>query len=383
LTGDAQRGSFWPNPTQRALLGVALGPVEQAAARWRALQPLDVTTLEPGSFALLPLLYERLSELEPDDLQLPRLLGTYRSVWYRNQLLLERLAVLMPLLRQRAHVEPVLVGGLSAVLRWYPRLGLRPVPQIDLVVEREAAAEAVKVAGYAGWRPTRQAPLFTRLRDESGRILVIHHGVPLAVAGALGEDGLRRFGERMLELPEVEGAPLVLDAADELLFVCASGARTTNPPSCQWLIDARYLLRSGRISSVEDVVERARRFHLVEPLRATLAYLAQLGEVDELEQILQLLRAQRTSRRDRLAFRLAGAGGRRLVAPAQVLAVHLMATADEPVHRVVTRLPHTLQQSWGARRLWEVPALAVRKTARLLGPEAQAVAPERSRSASS
>ncbi len=377
-----QRGSFWPNTTQRALLGVALGPAEQAAGRWRALQPLDVTTLEPGSFALLPLLYERLSELVPDEPQLPRLLGTYRSVWYRNQLLLERLAVLLPLLRQRAHVQPLLVGGLSTVLRWYPRLGLRPVPQIDVVVGREAAADAVKVAGYAGWRTTRQAPLFTRLRDESSRILVIYHGVPRSVAGPLGEDALRRFRERMLELPEVEGAPLVLDPVDELLFVCASGARTTASPSCQWLIDVHNLLRSGQISPLEDVVERARPFHLVEPLRATLAYLAELCEVDEWRGLLGLLETHRTSRRDRLAFRLAGAGGRR-VAPAQVLAIHLLATADEPLHRVVTRLPHTLQESWGARSLREVPALALRKTARLFGPRVQTFSPERNRSASS
>ena len=187
---------------------VVLGPPEQAAARWQALQPLDVTTLETGSFPVLPLLYERLREAAPDDPRLPRLFGTYRSVWYRNQLLLDRVAVLLPLLRQRAHVEPLLVGGMAALLRWYPRLGLRPVPQIELIVEREAAAAAVKVAGYAGWRPARQGHMSTRLQDESGRALVIHHGLPSPVAGPLREEGLRLLRERAVELSEVEGAPL-------------------------------------------------------------------------------------------------------------------------------------------------------------------------------
>jgi hypothetical protein len=385
VSSAIRHGSFWPTPTQRALLEIALGPVENAAARWRALQPLDVATLEPGGFGLLPLLYERLSEVVPDEPQLPRLLGTYRSVWYRNQLQIEALAVLLPLLRQRGHVEPLLIGGMSALLRCYPRLGLRPVPQLELMVERETAADAVTVAGYAGWRPTRQAYLFTRLRDESGRFLLIHHGAPLAVAGPLGgEEGLRRFRERALELPQVEeGAPLVVvGSADELLFLCACGARTTVPPSCQWLIDVYRLLRSAQISA-EEVAERARRFHLVEPVRATLAYLAELGETDGLEEFLVQLGTQRTSRRDRLAFLLAGAGGRRAVPPAQALAIHLQATADDPLHRVVTSLPRALQQSWGARNLLEVSTLALGKTARLFGPAVQTGAADRSRSASS
>lgn len=378
-----RHGSFWPSPTQRALLEVALGPAEQAAARWRALQPLDVATLDTGSFSLLPLLYERLSEVVPDEPQLPRLLGTYRSVWYRNQLLLERLAVLLPLLRQRAHVEPLLVGGMSALLRCYPRLGLRPVPQLEVMVEREAASDAVKVAGYAGWRPTRQAHLFTRLRDESGLFLLIHHGAPLSVAGPLGgEEGLRRFRERALELPEVEGAPLVLDSVDELLYLCAFGARTTVPPSCQWLADVDSLQRSGQISSAAEVAERARRSHLVDSLRETLAYLAEVRGTEGLEELVGRLDTQRTSRRDRLAFRLAGAGGR-AIPPAQTLAIHLQATADDPLHRVVTRLPRTLQQVWGARNLLEVSTLALGKTARLFRPDAQPGAADRSRSASS
>jgi Uncharacterised nucleotidyltransferase len=383
LSSPQRYGSFWPGATQRGLLEVALGPVEDVAGRWHALQPVDVPTLEPGSFGLLPLLYERLSEAVPDEPQLPRLLGTYRSIWYRNQLWLERLAVLLPLLRQRAHVQPFLVGGMSALLRWYPRLGLRPVPQLELMVEREAAADVVKVAGFAGWRPTREATSFTRLRDESGRLLLVHHGAPLPLAGPLGGEGLARFRERALELAEVDGAPLVLDSVDELLFLCAFGARTAAVPSCQWLIDVHSLLRSGETPPAEEVVRRARAFHVVEPLRETLAYLGELGDTDVVEELLAALETQPTSRRDRFAFRLAGAGGRRVVPPAQALSIHLQATADEPLHRVVTRLPRALQQSWGAGSLLELPVLALRKTARLLGPEVHTRPAGRSRSASS
>jgi hypothetical protein len=347
------------------------------------LQPLDVTALETGSFGLLPLLYERLQEVEPDEPQLPRLFGTYRSVWYRNQLVLERLAILLPLLRRRTSAQPLLVGGMSALIRWYPRLSLRPLPQVDLLVEQEVVADVVKVAGYAGWRPAQQALRLTRLRDESGRLLVIHHGLPLSVAGPLHQDGLRLFRGRALELPETEAVPLVLDAGDELLFTCAAGARTVALPSCQWLIDVHHLLQSGELPAAEEVLERAARFHLVAQLRATVAYLAEFCDPDLTGTLLHRLNAQPTTRRDRLAFRLAGAGGRRTVPPAQLLAIHLQATADEPLPRVVTRLPRTLQELWGVRNLWQVSTLGLKKIARLVRRASQASPAVRSDSASS
>jgi hypothetical protein len=362
---------------------VALGPAEQAAARWQALQPLDVTTLETGSFGLLPLLYERLRDVAPDEPQLPRLFGTYRAVWYRNQLFLDRISVLLPLLRQRAPVQPLLVGGTSALVRWYPSLGLRPLPQAELIVEREAAAETVKVSTYAGWRPAAETRSSTVLRDETGRILVVHHGPPAAMVGPLGEDGLTAIRERALELPSVEGAPLVLDPADELLYACATGARAVNVPTFQWLIDVDRLLRAPDASDPGTLLERASRVHLVAPVRAVLHYLAAVNGDDVMSDHLAVFDAASVGRRDRIAFALAGVGGNGLAGGAQVLANYLQATAEDAPLRAAVRLPRHLQERWGAKTLAEVPVLAVRKALRLPRSQARASAPERNRSASS
>jgi Uncharacterised nucleotidyltransferase len=382
LSRGRRRGSFWPSTTQRALLELVLGPVEQAAERWSALQPLDVTTLEPGSFGLLPLLYERLNEVAPEEPQLPRLFGTYRSVWYRNQLLLDHLAVLLPLLRQRARVDPLLVGGMSALLRWYPRLGLRPVPQLELTVERELAAETVKVSTYAGWRPSAQTRSATILRDESQRVLVVHHGPPPAMVGPLLEQGLVAVRGRALELAGVEGAPLVLDPIDDLLFVCATGARTAPVPMHQWLVDVYRILRA-EAPTPEALLERARRVHVVAPVRATLQYLAELAGGDALAEYVAAFDAEPVSGRDEFAFTLAGARGGRLGGSAQVLAAYVQATADDPPLRAAARLPRHLQERWGAGSLAEVPVLALRKTLRLLTPQARESGADRNRSGSS
>ena len=120
-------------------------------------------------------------------------------------------------------VDPLLAGGASCLLRWYPRLGLRPVPQLDLIVEREKAAEAVKISTYAGWRVAGQTRASTFLRDESRRVLVIHSGAPPQIAGPLGDRALSVLREHAVELGDTEATPLVLDAADELLYACAIG----------------------------------------------------------------------------------------------------------------------------------------------------------------
>ena len=360
MSSTARRGSFWPNTAQRALLQVALGPLEQAASRWQALQPLDVTTLEPGSFGLLPLLHDRLVEAVPDEPQLPRLAGTYRSIWYRNRLLLDQLETVLALLREQ-EIDALLVGGAAALLRWYPRLGLRPVAELELAVVPESFEQAVVAVRRAGWQPSGRPRAFVRLRDDDGRVLVVHPGLPPSVAGPAGRDGAYRIVRaRADRLEELEGTALVLDGGDELLFVCATGARVVLPRSCQWLVDVHNMIHSGRLPPVEQLLARARHFHVLEPLRESVLYLAELLGSEGLEEYLAALDARPRARRDRLAFVLAGVGGRRMVAPAQALANHLQVTADEPLVRVVTRLPRTVQEAW-----------------------VQPGAPERSRSASS
>lgn len=383
MSDSRRRGSFWPTAMQRSLMEVALGPTEEAQARWQALQPLEVTTLETGSFGLLPPLYERLREVAPDDPQLPRLFGTYRSVWYRNQLLLDRLTVLLPLLRRRADVDPLLVGGMSALLRWYPLLGLRPVPQLDLIVEPEHAAETVRVSTYAGWREAAQTRSSTVLRDESQRVLVIHHGAPPAVAGPLNGAATRELRARSLELADTEAVPRVLDPADEILFACAMGARTLPVQTCQWLVDVYRALRSSDAPAPDTLLERARRVRLVTQVSAAVRYLAEIADDEVLQGYAALLETEPIGPRDRIAFALAGVSGSRLAGTAHVLALYLQTTGDDPPLRAVTRLPRHLQERWEVESLVGLPFVALQKTLRPPKPQAGSSAPERNRSASS
>jgi hypothetical protein len=348
------------------MLQVALGPSEEAASRWAALQPLDIGSHPTGSFAVLPSLYERLASVVPDDPQLPLLHGTYRSTWYRNQLLLDRLARLLPLLSADG-VDALVVGGAAAARRWYPSLGSRPFTALELIVPADAGTAVRAACVAAGWRPAGSGLWHARFVGEGGAALVAYTGAPASLAGPLGPgrayDVLR---ERARELSGAEGDPLVLEPADELLRLAATGARTVLPPSCQWLIDAHRLLASEEAPPVEELILRARQFRVLEPLRATLLYLAETVETPGVQRYVRALAETRGNRRERLAFHLAGAPAGRLTAPAQLVAGHLHASADGPLSRAFTRLPQHLQETWRTESPAEAMALGLRKGTRLL-----------------
>lgn len=343
-------GSFWPDETQRGLLQVALGPREGAAARWEAMQPLAVSELPEGAFGVMPLLHERLAEVAPDEPQLRRLAGISRSVWLRNQLLFDKAARLLPSLHERG-ADALLVGGASAVRRWYPGLGSRSASPLELMLRAADMSVAAAVCISLGWRPlAARGPV---MRFESGdRVqLLLHAGPPVALVGSLGPvQGYRLLRSRAEKL-ELDGATaLVLDPADALLLACATGARTVLPPSFQWLVDAHRIVSSGSAPPADALVARARELRLVEPLRATLRYLARYLAMPGADRYLAALGESRGSLRERLEFALMGTPVGRTTGPAQLVATHLRENADTPLPRVVRTFPAYVVNRGTARR---------------------------------
>ena len=81
-------GDFWPSPHHELLLQAGLASEERAREAWARARPdLDLPALEAGCFDVLPILYRRLRDWGEDDRTIrSRLKGTYRKIWYANQL---------------------------------------------------------------------------------------------------------------------------------------------------------------------------------------------------------------------------------------------------------------------------------------------------------
>jgi Uncharacterised nucleotidyltransferase len=382
-------GSFWPTRRQEALLRLALAAKIDVERHWRELEPLEIETLEEGTFALLPLVHRRLEQAGVDDARLPRLAGTYRSTWVRNQLQLDRLPSVLEALAGAA-IEPLVVGGAAVASRYYEQLGLRPILQLELMVAPADATRAGSVLSQHGWLISwRESGRFTRLLDESGNVAVlVHEGPSPYLAGPAGVAAtLAAFRQRAARR-EVAGAEaLTLSPEDELLLACAFGARRNVAPGIQWLVDVHQIgvsrdLEGGRLAS------RAQTQRLTWPVRETLVYLQRTTGLDGREDLVSALTAQDTTGRERVVYRLAANGLGPLGPPPESILEHGRRSVEEPFTSAVGGLPPALCKAWGVESVRRVPAVAMRK---LLGrvravftkPASQPLPRGRSRSASS
>ncbi len=351
---------------QGSLLRLVLGKDEHVLARWKDLQPLDIDTLDPGSFCLLPWLFRRLDEQGIEEPLLPRLAGTYRSTWYRNRLQLGRLSGIVSELRERG-IEPLPYGGATLAALWYPQPGLRPLHQIDAIVPPGSGAGAREALRAAGWRPTGSGRGFRRFVSGENLVFVAHEGVPPYLAGPVEpERALRSLleGAREHDLGGVGVA--TLDGADELLVACVLGARTTTFPTVQWLLDAACLLAAPDRLDAARLVDRTRLFQIAAPVRETIAYLDEISETLDLGALREALARVPTARRDLYAYRLAGASTGRLGSAPRTAALHLRLTAGTGMSRTLARLPQHLQETWEIQSRRQVPGIAVRKLARIV-----------------
>lgn len=381
-------GSFWPSATQEALLRLVCGNQDRVATRWRRLQPLDIDTLELGSFSLLPLVHRRLTEASVSDPLLPRLAGTYHNTWYRNQLKLERLSTLVEALRASG-VEPLVFGGAPLAVFAYPHVGLRPIPQLDVIVAPPEARAAAEVVRGCGWQPVGESAATRRFAaDET--FLALHAGVPVYLAGPLpAGKAAEVFRAHAQERRLGELTVTTLDPADELLFACGLGARAA-VPSVQWLLDAYQLLARRDQLDLDLLVNRTRRVRLVRPVQDAVAYLGDVADAPLAVELIAALDREQVSRRDRLAHRLAGAAQGRRGRILETCALCLRVTGDDPLPRAIRRLPGRLRAIWGVDSAAKLPLVALKKTWSYRGltptharPSAHSSVADRKRSASS
>ena len=333
------------------MLRLVFGSDEDVANRWQSLQPLDLNDLDPGTFCLLPLVHTRLAAAGVGDALAARIAGTYRSIWYRNQIALRRLGEVLQTLAAEA-IEPVVVGGASVATRFYPEIGHRPLPQVDLVLPPDSVTSARQaIEASADWRVRLERPGFTRFEDAGRFVVVLHSGLPARAAG-----GLRGAGALHALLPRTSLAPLndtsmrVLAPADELVVACGMGARATSPASIQWLVDAAFIGLSAEL--VPAAVGRpARELALVAAMKDVTRRLQVLTGNDTFDAIAGVLEPLPAGRRELLAHRF----GTRGDALSQGLSMYLRGTTGRSLGRVLRELPqdvrHVNAAGW-ARRAW-------------------------------
>ena len=338
---------------------IVVGDDEQILGRWSELQPFDLDGVEPGSFALLPLLFRRLSDLGADDPLVARLESTYRSTWYRNNLYVQRLVATAAAF-QTDGIEFVAFGDAPLAAHWYPQLGLRPITQLEAIVEAGSGDRARETMKAAGWRPAGSGAGYSRYVGSEGFVFLVHDRVPPLLAGPVAAD--RAFEALRAEARERDfgGVSITTPApADEFLLACVQRAHAATVSSVQWLLDAARTLDALDAAGAALLVRHAGLFRVVPAVRQTVEYLGEVGV--PVESVAQALTSRRDDRRDRVAYRLAGASADRFGNLPRALGLHLRATADDPLLRALAGVPRFLQESWELERVSQLPRAAVKK----------------------
>jgi len=300
--------TWLPNAEQSLLLQAALGDSETARRAWLEWREnYSLETLEYGSRRLLPLVYQNLRELGVEDALLPRLKQAHRETFRDNQLLFREIEQTIKIL-ETACVRTLLLKGAALSSRYYASTALRPMSDVDLMIERANVLEAVEILEKNGWRiAQKNLPLIMQtdhscqFNNTDGRELDLHWNL---LTDCWNAHKNQIFWDSAVELQFGGAKTLALSATDQLFHVCCHGARGNQTAPIRWITDATMILRAAAEIDWQRIIDLAheRRFNLA--LFLSLKYLKDNFAAPVPQDFLQKIATAPVSDLERVVFRL-------------------------------------------------------------------------------
>jgi hypothetical protein len=313
MTAPARRpwaaGTCTLTSDHRLLLRAALADGPEALAAWRELRPhFDVDAADGDVHRLLPLLGWNLARagLDPaTEAELPRLLGLVRRTWAQNQRRFHALAQVLPDLAAHG-IRPILVKGAALATSTYPTPGLRPMEDVDLLVEppdRDRTLALLEARGFTIADRTVRDPA-----NELGAIgpgeldrleIDLHWRLNQHLALPNGHAADRELWARAVDVHLAEGvAARRLSGADEMLVTLVHGMISPGTAPLRWIADATWLADTTAIDW-PVLVDQARRRRCALAVRRALELLDREGFVSVPAPTLTALRRQQPGPRER------------------------------------------------------------------------------------
>lgn len=307
--GITDESGCWPTPTQELLLRAAVlrGPESvKAWQEWRNTADLDA--LDFGSHRMLPQLYRNLLDHGVSDPILPTLQSVYRYYWYKNEVLLNRGAVLVKSLH-KAGIRTMVLKGAALIPLYYRDVGLRPAQDLDFAVPIRQATPAMTILGEAGWRPLVRSPQrllgirhSTPYRNSQGQVLDLHWRVLYDCWNWTRDEG---FWARSVTTMIGDQRAGALDPTDQLFHTCAHGIQWNEVPPIRWIADAMMILR---VASAEIDWERFLQLtathHLSLPIYDGLGYLQRMFQAPVPPEVLEKILRMPVTEIHRLGYRI-------------------------------------------------------------------------------
>jgi hypothetical protein len=269
---------YLATPNQELLLKAALFSGEDALEAWSKWR--DAVDweghFEPGSFRLLPLLYNNLHKHGVDDSAMGKLKGIYRQAWSKNQTLFHEMAKVIEFL-QNAGIKTMLLKGASLSLLYYKNNGSRPMADIDVLVPLKQARLADELLQKAGW--TSPFPL-TELDLIYGHAIQLHnrldkefdlHWRPF---NGCQDEYEKDFWDGAIPVKMAKVDSMSPNPTDMLFHVIIHGVAWNPVPPIRWIADAITLINSDDFTiDWQRLINTAQKHHLNLRLKKGLQYL--------------------------------------------------------------------------------------------------------------
>ncbi len=300
-----------PDEGRDALMSAALDPPDVALTSWRRWERsgADPRT-DPVARRWLPLIGHNLRDAPMEPAVRALFVEARRDAWASNLRLLDAARPALESLAA-AGIRTMLLKGAVLAHPIYTEPGLRPIGDVDVLVEPVHIREATRIVEELGW---------VALRGPRERDLLLTHGVDLRKPphGALdlhrylleeccwagADDGV---WQRAQPMTSVTSTTVVPAPADLLLHVCAHGVRWSPVHAGHWVADAvRIIQADGERLDWDVVIAEAARRRLGLQMSHALRLVRERGHVDVPMAIIDTLAQQPVSWRDRLECRFKG-----------------------------------------------------------------------------
>jgi len=272
-----ERKYLWPTPGQELLLQAALAANSNSIAAWEEWKSKHVwgDHLDNGSFRLMPLVYQNLRAKQSNDSLLTRLKGIYRFAWCQNQKKFHSANHVLRVLHD-AGIQTMILKGVALSLLHYKDNGVRPMADIDVLVQPKDVPLAVELLRQSGWsssdKLSQEAFRFRhslQLKNQSGEEVDLHwHLLYECCQDAADTD----FWEKPVPIKIHNVSTLALNPTDTLLHVIIHGLRWNPVPTVRWVADAVIIINCSDIDWPR-LIHQAQKRRLGMRLKAGLSYL--------------------------------------------------------------------------------------------------------------
>jgi hypothetical protein len=262
----------------------------QALAAWRewtTVVDVENDRIDVGSYRLLPMVYTNLRRHMPDEPRLKMLQGLHRRTWYENQMRFRACRAMFETFAGSG-IDMLLLKGYPLAAQYYRDLGARPMADIDVLVPRQRAMDAIRLLAAHGWISTcfgargvdddmldvKASHGFT---DGRGGEIDLHWHV---LQATLDErvDAEFRDGSVPLQVRDLHFR--TLNPGDLLLHVCTHGLVCNDVSPIRWVADAMAILRQAPSIDWGRLVRIASLSNTTLQAQAAFTYLRETFDAD-------------------------------------------------------------------------------------------------------